>query len=84
MNTLHTKKHNVETKHISITMKKNKKFLFSLLSKGQILFFVFSFILVLVSSIALDISESSYETSGNESIDFTVVVDAGHGGLDVK
>ena len=63
-------------------MKKNKKHLFTIINKGQACFLFFSFILVIVSSFVLEFSYQSKFTNSEESLDFSVVIDAGHGGLD--
>ncbi len=62
-------------------MKNYKKHLFSVISKGQIIVFVISFLLVVFSSLFLD-KATTKETNTEESLDFSVVIDAGHGGLD--
>lgn len=61
-------------------MKKAKRFLFGLISKGQLIFYFIACVLVIISSITLDVATA--ESSTDESLDFTVVVDAGHGGVD--
>ena len=63
-------------------MKKVKGFLFGLISKGQLIFSAIACLLVIISSITLDVTTA--ESSIDERYDFTVVIDAGHGGLDVK
>ena len=62
-------------------MKKIRNFLFGIISKGQIIFFLITILIVVSSCIILDVTQAS-EISTDESLDFTVVVDAGHGGLD--
>ena len=62
-------------------MKNYKKHLFSVISKGQIIVFVISFLLVVFSSLFLD-KATTKETNTEESLDFSIVIDAGHGGLD--
>lgn len=60
---------------------KKRGFIFGLLSKGQVIFFAVVCMLVFASSLALDIASAS-EIASRESIDYCVVLDAGHGGLD--
>ena len=60
---------------------KQNKYLFSVLCKGQILTLVLSFLLVIVSSLILDLT-TYVETNSDESLDYAIVIDAGHGGLD--
>ena len=62
---------------------KKHRFLFSLISKGQVIVCFVTCLLVIASSIGLDLAYAK-ESSIDERYDFTVVVDAGHGGLDVK
>lgn len=62
-------------------MKKSKKFIFGLLKKGQIIFCMVVALIVISSCIAMDIGTAT-EINGKESLDFTVVIDAGHGGID--
>ena len=62
-------------------MKTHKKFLFSCLKKGQIIFCIIASLIVISSCAILDVS-SATEISGKETLDFTVVVDPGHGGVD--
>ena len=64
-------------------MKTHKKFLFGCLKKGQIIFCIIASLIVISSCAILDVS-SATEISGKETLDFTVVVDPGHGGVDVK
>lgn len=63
-------------------MKKSKLFMFSLISKGQFVFILIILILVMSSTITMDMVSSSMQISTDESIDFTVVIDPGHGGVD--
>lgn len=63
-------------------MKKFKKHLFSVFSKGQLIIFLLSFIFVIISSFVLEATCSAQTTNSEESLDFSVVIDAGHGGLD--
>ncbi len=60
---------------------KKHKFLFGLFTKGQVIFFAIICCLVFASSLALDIASAS-EIISRESLDYCVVLDAGHGGLD--
>lgn len=62
-------------------MKTIKPFLFNIITKGQIIFCMIVALLVVSSCVAMDMS-SATEISGKETLDFTVVVDAGHGGID--
>jgi len=55
--------------------------LFTLLTKGQILFISLIFVLVFSSSITLNVVSASSLASQTRPI-FTIVVDPGHGGLD--
>lgn len=63
-------------------MKYLKKHSFSVINKWQLIFVVLSFLFVVSSSLILDINSSSKATNIEESLDFSVVIDAGHGGLD--
>ena len=60
---------------------KKHRFLFSLISKGQVIVCFVTCLLVIASSIGLDLAYAK-ESSIDERYDFTVVVDAGHGGID--
>lgn len=60
---------------------KSRKFIFSILSKGQIVFLCLICILVFSSAITLDAVSASTLNSHERSL-FTVVIDPGHGGLD--
>lgn len=60
---------------------KFKKYFFPILNKGQVIIFFFAFVLVIVCSLILDIS-TTIETNIDESLDYCVVIDAGHGGID--
>lgn len=62
-------------------MKKARKYIFSLLKKGQIIFCMVVALLVISSCIAVDIGTAT-ASNGKESLDFTIVIDAGHGGID--
>ncbi len=62
-------------------MKKSRKYIFSLLKKGQIIFCMVVALLVISSCIAVDIGTAT-ASNGKESLDFTIVIDAGHGGID--
>lgn len=62
-------------------MKKPRKFFFSLLSKGQVILCIIACLIVIISSISLDLAYAK-ESSIDERYDFTIVVDAGHGGID--
>jgi len=61
---------------------KKIKFVFGLINKGQLFFLIVCFVIALSSSVALDIAYATKEVSIDERYDFTIVVDAGHGGLD--
>ena len=63
-------------------MKKTKMHLFSVINKAQIFLVILSFNFVLISSIVLEFTCSAELTNTKESLDFCVVIDAGHGGLD--
>ncbi len=62
-------------------MKKFRGFIFGCFKKGQVIFCMIVALMVVSSCVAMDMS-SATEISGKETLDFTVVVDAGHGGLD--
>lgn len=62
-------------------MKKNKIIILGCLQKGQIIFCAVSLFVVMLLSIVLDVNTAK-EIFGSESIDYTIVVDAGHGGVD--
>lgn len=60
---------------------KKCKFLFSLIKKGQLIFLIVCFILVLSSSTIVSMAQAK-ETISHESPSYSIVIDAGHGGLD--
>ena len=62
-------------------MKKTKKVLFKIITKGQLFFCIIAWLIAIVSSVSLDFATAT-EINIDESLDFTVVVDAGHGGID--
>ena len=69
---------------INLTMKKIKYHVFFIFNKAQIIFLIISFALAFSSSLSLDIICSAKTVNSEKSLDFSVVIDAGHGGLDVK
>lgn len=77
----YVKKHTLAILIIQCIMKNPKFHLFSICSKGQIIIFVLSFLLVVISSLILDITKSAFANT-DESLDYAIVIDAGHGGLD--
>lgn len=62
-------------------MKKSKQLLFSVLSKGQLIFTAIMFAIVIISSVTYSVV-SATPASSNESPLYTIVIDAGHGGVD--
>ena len=57
------------------------KFIFSCLKKGKIFFILTCFLLVFSFTLILD-SKQTIEASTHETLNYTIVVDAGHGGVD--
>lgn len=62
-------------------MSRNFKLTFYIFSKGQFLFFFASFLLVLISSLIID-TTTIVRANVENSLDYCIVIDAGHGGLD--
>lgn len=60
---------------------KKRKFIFSLISKGQLIFVCIIFAVVFSSSLALDIATASNSHSENRQL-YSIVIDPGHGGID--
>lgn len=60
---------------------KKHRFLFGLISKGQLIFVCAIFFVVFSSSLALDIATAS-NLHTNDSAIYSVVIDPGHGGID--
>jgi len=62
-------------------MKKSNHFFLKVISKGQVIFAAVMFALVIISSITFD-HVSATPAISHDSPAYTIVVDAGHGGLD--
>ena len=65
-------------------MKNNKHYVFTTICKGQVIFCLICLILVLSTSIFLDVTNTSQAVNTEDRLDFCIVIDAGHGGFDVK
>ena len=63
-------------------MKNYKKHIFQILTKGQLILILTSFVLVFCLSLILDITTNTKEANSEERYDYAIVIDAGHGGLD--
>lgn len=63
-------------------MRKSKKIWFKIISRGQFLFTLVSCLIALTAIVTMDAAYASKEISLDESLDFTVIIDAGHGGID--
>ena len=63
-------------------MKKNKKHIFSTLNLSSVLILTITFALVIISSFVMEAVNASSSNIDTPSIGYTVVIDAGHGGLD--
>lgn len=63
-------------------MKKNKKHLFKTINLSSILILLICFIAVIISSFIMQSVTAASSNQDTPSIGYTIVIDAGHGGLD--
>lgn len=63
-------------------MKKFKKFIIQSLNLSTIIILSLTFLCVIISSIVMENVTASFSNTDTPSIGYTVVIDAGHGGLD--
>lgn len=59
-----------------------RKFIFSCFKKGPAIFLIVALVLALTSSITLDMVSAATSLNEIESLDYCVVIDPGHGGID--
>jgi len=63
-------------------MRKKLKFTFSVVNKAQVCLILFVFLFVVSISLLLDVKNSTKPANTEERFDYSIVLDAGHGGLD--